>query len=434
MITPKDSKQSSYLTIALLILAGEAVFLLPFVLPRVFRPTFLAVFQLDNTQLGSCFSLYGVVALFAYLFGGPIADRFPPRQLMAVALTTTALGGVVASTFPAFWILRLVYGYWGLTTIFLFWAAMLKATRSWGGRGRQGRAFGLLDGGRGLVSAGLGSLGVILFSSVMSDDVEAATLAERQQAFRYVLLSTSAVVGVVGMLLWFFLDVDGNQTGDPDSVPAEAKPLSLAGIRTALRLPAVWFLMVIVLCGYVGYKVTDDLSLYAHEVMLFDEVRSAQIGTLLLYLRPVVGLVAGLLADRTQSAVWIVVGFVLMCAGAVTVGSGVIEPQSYFVFLFSLVATCVGTYAIRSLYFAAMQEGRIPLAITGTAAGLISVIGFTPDIFMGPVMGFFLDGSPGEPGHQHLFWFLAVFSVIGAATSLAFQWHVRIRSTAESSG
>ena len=40
-----------------LIAAGEAVFLLPFVLARVFRPTFLDVFGVTNLQLGTVFFL-----------------------------------------------------------------------------------------------------------------------------------------------------------------------------------------------------------------------------------------------------------------------------------------------------------------------------------------------------------------------------------------
>ena len=62
----------------LLILAGEAVFILPFVLPRIFRPTVLEVFLLDNVQLGLCFSIYGIIAMISYPLGGPLADKFPP--------------------------------------------------------------------------------------------------------------------------------------------------------------------------------------------------------------------------------------------------------------------------------------------------------------------------------------------------------------------
>ena len=128
-----QKRKATWYYLLLLILAGESVFILPFVLARVFRPTVLNVFALDNTQLGLCFSVYGFVALVSYLFGGPLADKYPPRKLIAVALWMTALGGLVYATFPSYFVLKILYGYWGFTTIFLFWAAMIKATRVWGG-------------------------------------------------------------------------------------------------------------------------------------------------------------------------------------------------------------------------------------------------------------------------------------------------------------
>jgi len=115
--------------ILLLILAGESIFILPFVLARVFRPTFLDVFQLNNFQLGTCFSIYGIVAFVSYLFGGTLADKFKPRILIALALFLTALGGVLMATYPSYSTMKILFGYWGFTTIFLFWGAMIKFRR-----------------------------------------------------------------------------------------------------------------------------------------------------------------------------------------------------------------------------------------------------------------------------------------------------------------
>jgi len=64
-----------------------------------------------------------------------------------------------------------------------------------------------------------------------------------------------------------------------------------------------------------------------------------------------------------------------------------------------------------------MDSGQIPLVLTGTAVGIISLVGYTPDIFAGPAMGYLLDNSPGEKGHQHVFLMLAVFSFIGMIAS-----------------
>jgi sugar phosphate permease len=57
--------------------------------------------------------------------------------------------------------------------------------------------------------------------------------------------------------------------------------------------------------------------------------------------------------------------------------------------------------------------------MTGTAVGLVSVIGYTPDIFVALVAGIMIDANPGTTGHQHFFMFLSAFAAIGLAVSFA---------------
>jgi nitrate/nitrite transporter NarK len=403
-----NEKKAPWHFLLVLILAGESVFILPFVLARVFRPTVLDAFGLDNLQLGLCFSVYGVVALLSYLFGGPLADKFPPRKLIAVALWMTALGGLVYATFPSYNVLKILYGYWGFTTIFLFWAPMIKATRVWGGKTSQGKAFGFLDGGRGLVGALFGAMGVLIFSLFITTDIAEATLTESRAAFKQVILVSAGIVSLVGILAWFFLKLD-RQTEQEIIL----EKITLSQIKEVLKLPSVWLLMIIILCAYVGYKITDVFSLYAQDVMLYDQVQSAQVGTFLLFIRPIVGVFIGVLADRSQTTFWLLVGFGISFFGALLFATGIISASATVLFFVSILVVATGVYAARSLYFAVMERGQIPLALTGTAVGLISLIGYTPDIFAGPAMGYLLENSPGAEGHQHVFWMLAVFSFIG---------------------
>ena len=174
----------------LLILAGEAVFILPFVLIRVFGNTFLEAFGIDDLQIGKAQAVYGIVAFLAYLVGGPLADRYEPRKLMAVSLWATAAGGIYMATYPPFIGLQILFGYWGMTTIFLFWAAMIKATRLWGGETSQGKAFGILDGGRGLVGALFASMGIFILSVFSSAEITEISNLERQEVFSYVIYTT----------------------------------------------------------------------------------------------------------------------------------------------------------------------------------------------------------------------------------------------------
>ena len=408
-------KTAPWYYLILLILAGEAVFILPFVLPRIFRPTVLDVFQLDNVELGLCFSVYGIVALISYLLGGPMADKYPPRKLMAVALWMTATGGLVFASFPSYLTLQILYGYWGFTTIFLFWAPMIKAARVWGGTNAQGKAFGLLDGGRGLTGALFGLLGVFIFSLFISENVESTSLRDRQEAFRYVIYCSSIIIVTIGILTWFFMKSGINEK------EIQLGKISTNQIVEVLKLPSVLLLMVIILCAYVGYKITDILSQYANEVMLYDEVKSAQVGTFLQFLRPTTGILLGLLVDRFRLSKVLMLSFALSVIGGTLFATGIIEPSTTALFFLSVIVIAVGVYSARTLYFAVMEEGKIPLVLTGTAVGLISVIGYTPDIFAGPAYGYLLDAHPGEElGFQNVFWMLTAFALVGGIASVMY--------------
>jgi nitrate/nitrite transporter NarK len=405
----------SFHQILLLILAGESIFILPFVLARIFRPTFLDVFELTNLQLGSCFSIYGIVALLSYVYGGTLADKFAPRKLISISLILTAFGGFLMATFPSNLMLKIIYGYWGFTTVFLFWGAMIKGTRVWGGIMQQGKAFGLLEGGRGFVAATIGAVGVFIFSIILPDNIENTSLIDRKEAFRYVILFTSILAIVVGGLVFLFME-DQNRSSSKQN----SDTYTISNIQKVIKIESIWWLMLIVLASYVGYKITDIFSLYASEVMLFNEVEAAQVGTFQLYLRPAICVSIGLLADRTRGATWIINGFVIMLVGALLFASGLVKSGASLFFILSLITTTTGVYALRTLYFAVFQEGYIPLGLTGTAVGVISVIGYTPDIFIGPIMGHLLDESPGLYGHQQVFMVLSVFSVLGLFAAIKF--------------
>ena len=402
------------LTIAALIVAGESVFLLPFVLARVFRPTLLDVFGLTNLELGTAYSVYGIVAMAAYLFGGPLADKFPARAMLAIALAMTAAGGLVLATIPTFSTLVILYAYWGFTTIALFWAPLIRATREWGSTESQGRAFGLLDGGRGLVAAVMGLVMVTLFAALLPADSETATLAQRTETLRQVILLVTAMTLGAALLIWLTL---------PNGQPAQPRMrshLSLRGIAHVFAMPAVWLQAAIILCAYVGFKASDDISLYANQVVGLNQVDAARAGVVALWVRPVAAVGAGYLADRYGAPLMTIVCFALLAAGSVAMASGVIGAGMIWLFLLTVVCSFMGIFALRGLYFAIMQDGKVPFVYTGSAVGLVSVIGYTPDVFFGPLMGYLLDQSPGAAGHYHLFWVVTGFALLGLLTSFFF--------------
>ncbi|MCE2531249.1 MAG: MFS transporter [Acidimicrobiia bacterium] len=407
------------LVLLALIAAGEAVFFLPFVLARVFRPTLLDVFGITNLELGTAFSLYGVVAMAAYFAGGPLADRFSARRLMALALLATGLGGVVLAGFPTPRTMNLLWAFWGMTTILLFWAAMIRATREWGGQSRQGRAYGLLDGGRGLLAALVATASVAVFAALLPRDASAATPEELATAFRGVIWVFTGITLGIAALVWILVpdSTPGGEARDPQN----PQKLSLSGVRAACRMPAVWLQAVIVVCAYTGYKATDDFSLLSRDALGFDDVQASGIGTLAFWIRAAAAIAAGYLGDRIDASRVILWGFAILIGGCLLIASGVLVPGPAWMLIATIATASVGIYALRGVYFALLAEGGVPLAYTGSAAGVVSVLGFTPDVFMGPLMGVLLDNSPGLPGHQHVFAAVAGFGAIGLLAALAFR-------------
>lgn len=374
-----------------LILAGESIFILPFVLARVFRPTLLAVFEINNFQLGTFFSVYGIVATVSYLFGGPLADRFKASHLISFALTVTALGGFYLSTIPAPNEMKMLYAFWGISTILLFWAALMKATREWGGNNSQGLAFGLLDGGRGLVSAIISSVGVLILANFLPTDMLEVTPEQRTVAFQNVILFVSCFVLCVSVLVRFALP--SHSTG-----PTSRNVISISGLKEVASRPLIWLQALIIVCGYSGYKVTDDFSLLASDVLGYNEVDAAKVGTISLWLRPVTAISAGFLADKVSTSKMILASFVFMFIGGILIGTGIAGPSIQWMVFLAIVSTCLAVFSLRGLYFALMGEAKIPWKVTGSAVGMASILGYTPDIFMRPLMGYLLDSSPGVAG------------------------------------
>lgn len=407
-----------------LIAAGEAVFFLPFVLARVFRPTLLDVFGITNLELGTAFSLYGVVAMVAYFAGGPLADRFSARRLMALALLATGLGGIVLAGFPPPRTMNVLWAFWGMTTVLLFWAAMIRATREWGGQSKQGRAYGFLDGGRGLLAALVASVSVAVFAALLPGEASSATPEERAAAFRGVIWVFTGITLGIAVLVWILVpdSTPGGEAGGPE----DAQKLSLSGVKAACRMPTVWLQAIIVVCAYTGYKATDDFSLLSRDALGFDDVQASGIGTLAFWIRAAAAIAAGFLGDRIDASRVIVWGFVILIGGCLLIASGVLVPGPAWMLIATIVTASVGIYALRGVYFALLAEGAVPLAYTGSAVGVVSVLGFTPDVFMGPLMGVLLDNSPGLPGHQHVFAAVAGFGAIGLLAALIFR---RVRRT-----
>ena len=407
---------SRYFLMLTLVIAGEMIFGLPFHTARFFRPTLLESFGFTNTVLGDVFAVYGVTAMLSYFPGGALADRYSARGLLTLSLLATGLGGFYMATFPGPIGMAVLYAYWGITTILLFWAALIRATREWGGATSQGRAFGILDGGRGAIAALFATLGVALLAWKMPDSMELVSDVERRHAFRAVVLMYSLITIGTAVLTWLLLP---SRTPSGDS----GRGLLHAAVSVITR-PLVWAQAGVIVCAYCAYKGLDNYSLYAVQVLGMDEVDGARLSAFGSYIRPVAAVAAGVLADRWTAGKTIGLSFAVLVVSYSLLS--IVLPKGHGVtFIYAnIVVSFFAVFALRGVYFALLEENRTPAHLTGAVAGMVSFIGYTPEIFFAPITGRILDATPGIGGHQHYFLFLAGVAVTGL---IVVAWLLRLQ-------
>ncbi|MEN1681615.1 MAG: MFS transporter, partial [Planctomycetota bacterium] len=279
-----------------LVLAGEAIFFLPFHITRHFRPTFVQVFGIGQDELGAMQALYGIVAAFAYLVGGGFADSIQPRKLLAGSLVVTGLSGLYLATIPSSTGLYCLYAFWGASTIVPFWSALIRATRDWGDSREQGAAFGVLDGGRGLMAALLGACALWLFALCFPGGIEAATPEQRVEGLRYVILTYTAACFVAAVSAYSFVSPSTSVESGEDHAGFDWPKM-----RECFAMPAVWLQAGIIVAAYTIFKGRDFYTQYAYDVWGWSEMQTAHFSTVSTWVRPVAAVGAGLLADRWLS-------------------------------------------------------------------------------------------------------------------------------------
>ena len=373
-----------WLYMASLIIAADSIYLLPY-MRKSFQTSMREVFEVSFTQLGLMNAMFGVLALLAYLAGGWLSDRFSARNLLAASLFATGLGGFYMATIPSYPMLLALHACWGVTSILTFWGALIKAARLWGTPEDQGRTFGILDGGRGVAGAFALSTAAWLFSreAVVSEGL-----------ITVIRFYASLCVAAGGAVLCFVPQDSAHDEED------DARHMAAHHLRAIAAMPLIWLQALIVLLAYWIYIGTFEFASYGEQVFAQGKVFGAQLGAFKEWLRPVAAVGAGLLADRIRPSRAVAIAFGICACGYGGLALVPGEDAWLWALWIQVAAIAIAVFALRGIYFALLEESRVPLAMTGTAVGVVSTIGFLPDIFAYPLVGWFVDGFGAIAGYQ----------------------------------
>lgn len=74
-------------------------------------------------------------------------------------------------------------------------------------------------------------------------------------------------------------------------------------------------------------------------------------------------------------------------------------------------------YAIRSQYFADIDDAGIDVNMTGRVSGVLSTFGYLPDVFIFTMVGSWLDNFQGQAGYNMIFIFSTVMALVCAVVA-----------------
>ena len=193
-----------YFQLFLVVLAAGSIYPLIF-LRQGYQESILQVFNMTLPQLNTMYSVIGLVFVFGYAPSGYLSDLFSAKKLLALSLFFTGLGGLWFAQIPDYEYVVFIFGLWGFFSVFTFWSAHMKIVRLLGENHEQGKFFGILDGGRGLVEAILASLALFIFSGILGSSLE---VVDKREALIAVIYMYSTMLLVVSALVMIFVQDD----------------------------------------------------------------------------------------------------------------------------------------------------------------------------------------------------------------------------------
>ncbi|MCY1410275.1 Inner membrane protein YihN [compost metagenome] len=295
----------------------------------------------------------------------------------------------------------------------IFWPSLLKAIRNLGDDGEQGRMFGFLEGGRGVVDTlvAFSALGVFV------------ALGSGAAGLKAAILFYSGIDIVVGLLTLFLLRDSRQANGNRE-------PIGLAGLMEAVRMPGIWLVSLNVFMVYIVYCGLTYFIPYLKEMYQLPVALVGAYGIINQYFLKVLGGPAGgFIADKglkspSRYLKWAFLALLPLMAVILSIPKG----ESYiYAGMAATLSFALVVFTMRGVFWAPMSEVGIPSRISGSAFGIGCLIGYAPGMFAYIIYGALLDQYPGEQGYTYVFTLMSVLAVIGFLVSSLLQRSVNRR-------
>lgn len=393
-----------------LILGGGTIFKLSS-MKDVFYVPMQQDWGLSNTQIGFGFTIYAIIqtiGLFSSLY---IADRFSKKILLPAGLIGVGLCGAYLSTLPPFTGYLIAFGAMAFFGEVVYWPVLLKSVRLLGNKEEQGRMFGFLEAGRGVVDVLVASGTLYIF--VLFGEGKAGM----QAGLIYYTLATI----IVGIITYFIVDNDDKKE---TSSASEANRQVLEGIKNVVKCPNLWLASMSIFFVYSAYCGLTYFIPFLKDIYALPIALIGAYGIINQYaLKMIGGPLGGFLADKVAKSPTIYLKWTFLLS-AIAMAIFIMLPHDSMNVYLGMTAT-LGFGAIifsqRAIFFAPMDEIGTPRQYAGSAMAFGCIIGYMPSMFAYALYGSLLDNFEGIQGYNYVFSIMVTFSLLGfiCATILA---------------
>ncbi|AWH88166.1 MFS transporter [Limnobaculum parvum] len=385
-----------WLTLAIISISGGVSFDLAY-LRYIYQIPMAKFMGFTNTEIGFIMSTFGIAAIILYAPSGVIADKFSHRKMMTFAMIATGLLGLLMSVYPPFWVMILIQVAFAITTILMLWSVSIKAASLLGNHEEQGKIMGWMEGLRGVGVMLLAVFTMWVFSLFMPDD---------PSSLKSVIMIYSVVYILLGILCWFFVSDGYTSRTESDGEKKDKPAFKLSDILSVLKISTTWYCSMIIFGVYTIYAILSYSTNYLTEMYGMTLVAASYMGIVINKIfRAMCGPLGGLVTTYSRFKSPTRVIQFLAAIGAITLGALLFtnqNPGSVVVGIGLILLLAFACYASRGLYFACIGEARTPKYIMGTTVGICSVIGFLPDVFVYPTVGYWQDSLPPAEAYRNM--------------------------------
>lgn len=362
---------------------------------------------LSHTQIGVAMSIAGWISTFGFLAAILVVDRISKKIMIPASLLGICVCGLFLSTFPSYPVFLLIYCLLAIFADMLYWPTMLKTVRLLGNEDEQGRMFGILEAGRGLMDTIVAFCALAIFSAMGST---AAGL-------RAAILFYAIVPGVIAIIAFLLLEPDEKPEVSVSKVSSAAKQEKKDNtIKRALKNKNIWLVSFNVFFVYSVYCGLTYFIPFLEEAYALPAALVGVYGIINQYgLKMLGGPIGGFITDKVlhSATKYLRICFVIV-AGILVVFACL--PHKELGIVMGMVITLTISafvFSMRAIFFAPMDEVKVPRDITGSAMSIGSFVGYLPGAFMYAVYGGILDKFEGMAGYRIVFIVMACFAVIG---------------------